>query len=174
MYCPIKDGKPVTNFPNYRITKDGILWSYKKYRNGKIDPRWKPIEPEIDKTGRCRYCLYNENGCTRKHNYIIVLEEFVGPRPKGMVGCHNDGNPSNNHLDNLRWDTQKGNLSDRKLHGTHPIGEKHHGSVLKEHQVLEIRRLSSIGLSNGEIASMFGMDRTTISKIILRKLWKHI
>lgn len=44
----------------------------------------------------------------------LVLEVFVGPRPKGMVCCHWDDNPANNHLSNLRWDTYSANEEDKK------------------------------------------------------------
>lgn len=50
--------------------------------------------------------------------HILVLEAFVGPRPTGSVGCHNDGNPQNNALLNLRWDTQASNIADALRHGT--------------------------------------------------------
>ena len=49
----------------------------------------------------------------------LVLEAFVGPRPEGMEGCHNDGNTQNNKLENLRWDTRKNNHADSVKHGTH-------------------------------------------------------
>lgn len=48
----------------------------------------------------------------------LVLSAFVGPCPRGMEGCHNDGNPGNASLDNLRWDTKLGNYADKKRHGT--------------------------------------------------------
>lgn len=48
--------------------------------------------------------------------HVLVLQAFVGPRPPGQQGCHNDGNPKNNLLTNLRWDTPSGNYSDRKKH----------------------------------------------------------
>ena len=58
--------------------------------------------------------------------HAVVLEAFIGPRPDGMVGCHNDGDPSNNRLDNLRWDTPENNARDTVLHGTHPMSKKSH------------------------------------------------
>lgn len=51
--------------------------------------------------------------------HTLVLESFVGPRPDGHVGCHNDGDIDNNAPSNLRWDTQANNLADMKAHGTH-------------------------------------------------------
>ena len=62
----------------------------------------------------------------------LVLEAFIGPRPGGMVACHNDGDPTNNHVDNLRWDTQSANLHDAVRHGTHTLAnvtECKHGHV---------------------------------------------
>lgn len=56
----------------------------------------------------------------------LVLEAFVGPAPEGMQGCHNDGNPGNNSLANLRWDTPSANQLDSVAHGTHSHARKTH------------------------------------------------
>lgn len=47
-----------------------------------------------------------------------VLGAFVGPCPDGMECCHGDGNPLNNVLSNLRWDTHVENIRDSMRHGT--------------------------------------------------------
>lgn len=49
----------------------------------------------------------------------LVLEAFVGPRPPGFDGCHNNGAKFDNCLENLRWDTKSRNTRDQLLHGTH-------------------------------------------------------
>jgi hypothetical protein len=60
-----------------------------------------------------------KNGRTVTHNvHKLVMLAFVGPRPKGMQICHNDGDPKNNALSNLRYDTPQGNAEDSKRHGT--------------------------------------------------------
>jgi hypothetical protein len=48
----------------------------------------------------------------------LVLQAFAGPRPEGTEACHNDGNPANNRLHNLRWDTHLANIGDMIRHGT--------------------------------------------------------
>ncbi len=58
--------------------------------------------------------------------HVMVLTTFVGPRPDGLVACHNDGNPANNTLANLRWDTQSSNLLDAVRQGTHPLAAATH------------------------------------------------
>lgn len=59
----------------------------------------------------------------RVKNWIVsalVLTVFVGPRPEGDYhACHNNGNPQDNRLVNLRWDTRSGNELDKRKHGTH-------------------------------------------------------
>lgn len=56
----------------------------------------------------------------------LVLEAFVGPCPPGMEGCHNDGNPANNHVSNLRWDTSSANKQDVLRHGRHHCANRTH------------------------------------------------
>ena len=62
-----------------------------------------------------------------------------------MVCCHNDGDPANNHLENLRWDTYQSNEADKLRHGTRRLGSATGGSKLREEEVLEIRRRKGEG-----------------------------
>lgn len=45
-----------------------------------------------------------------------VLVAFVGPRPPELETCHGDGNPANNKLRNLRYDTRSANAQDAIRH----------------------------------------------------------
>jgi len=40
--------------------------------------------------------------------------------------CHNDGDPHNNRVSNLRWGTASENALDAVRHGTHPEARKTH------------------------------------------------
>lgn len=60
----------------------------------------------------------NKGGTKKKRSvHTLVLEAFVGPRPEGQQACHNDGNNTNNRVENLRWDTPRENVADIKRHG---------------------------------------------------------
>lgn len=110
--------------------------------------------------------------CRKVH--AIVLEAFVGPCPTGMEGCHEDGDPANPRLDNLRWDTRKGNMADARRHGTISCGSKRHNAKLTDDDVVEIRRLWASGVQGRAIADRFGIARSNVSLICSRKTWKHI
>lgn len=58
--------------------------------------------------------------------HVLVLQAHTGPAPEGMEACHNDGDPANNVLANLRWDTRSQNLKDKRQHGTdHEVNKTH-------------------------------------------------
>lgn len=48
----------------------------------------------------------------------LVITAFLGPRPSGLLACHDNGNCIDNRVVNLRWDTPSGNMRDRVRHGT--------------------------------------------------------
>lgn len=66
-------------------------------------------------------------GTHHKHEvHVLVAAAFLGPRPTGMQICHNDGNPANNTVENLRYDTPSENMQDSLRHGTHFQASKTH------------------------------------------------
>lgn len=56
----------------------------------------------------------------------LVLEAFIGPSTERQECCHNDGDPTNNNLSNLRWGSRSENQLDRVRHGTHYQAAKTH------------------------------------------------
>jgi hypothetical protein len=114
--------------------------------------------------------LWKNNKIKVCRPHKLVMEAFVGIRPQGMECCHNDGNPQNNHLDNLRWDTPKNNHADKVRHGTTNRGERCGTAKLTLEQVRAIRqddRLQRI------IAAEYGVKDNTISRIKSGKRWAH-
>lgn len=103
--------------------------------------------------------------------HSLVLKAFVGPRPDGMEGCHNDGNPQNNHISNLRWDTPKSNQADRIAHGTTNRGERCGNAKLTETQIIAIRSDSRLQIL---IAADYGVKQAHISRIKSGVRWGHL
>src|SRR5690554_6644093 len=76
------------------------------------------LRPDARPSGHLRVTLCRDSTTQRFWVHRLVLSAFVGPRQAGMEGCHNDGDPTNNAVSNLRWDTKTANAQDRRKHGT--------------------------------------------------------
>lgn len=128
-------------------------------------------KPGLAKEGYLVFVLIADEKRVVRRAHQLVLEAFVGLRPEGTEGCHNNGTPSDNRLSNLRWDTPRNNYLDTIKHGTQTRGERHGCSKLTED---EVRFIRSSAIRRSEIAKMFGVYVSTISKIRAKKTWGHI
>jgi len=104
----------------------------------------------------------------------LVLEAFIGPCPANMEACHNNGIRTDNGAENLRWDTRRNNILDKRIHGTARIGEKNNKTPFITSQILEIRERAQNGESFNSIARYYRVAGITISRIVKRKVWTHI
>lgn len=75
---------------------------------------------------------------------------------QGHMGCV--------HPKHLRWDTRVGNAADRVLHGTDCRGEKSPFAVLKEAEVVVIKRLQGVE-TQVSLAERFHVSRGAIRSI---------
>lgn len=48
----------------------------------------------------------------------LVLRAFVGPPPEGFQAAHENGDPKDNRLVNLKWKSRSENEADKLKHGT--------------------------------------------------------
>lgn len=101
-----------------RILQDGHRW---KGRTLKLVSR-----KGFDGADRTQVTLHFAGRQRTRLVHRLVLDAFVGPRPEGTEGCHWDGDPANNRLDNLRWATHLDNEADKARHGTHHNTMKTH------------------------------------------------
>lgn len=108
----------------------------------------------------------------------LVLTAFVGPCPEGIQCRHLDGNPQNNHLDNLRWGTQQENMDDRERHGRHHRGSKSVKAKLTEEDIPNIRKLlkkyQGVWGGMSKIARKYGVHAATIRDIRDGLTWAHV
>lgn len=88
------------------------------------DGRVRPVKERILSTSKAsKYQTLSLYTAPKKRNsptlHSVIAAAFIGPRPEGMVVCHNDGDSTNNRVDNLRYDTQSANVRDAVKHGVH-------------------------------------------------------
>lgn len=84
------------------------------------------LVPGLHRRGHHRYILHAEGRKEYVQGHRLVLEAFVGPCPDGMECCHNDSDPGNNRVENLRWDTRSSNTLDAVARRTNSQARKTH------------------------------------------------
>lgn len=162
----------VPGFSLYMISEYGDVKRKIPGRTRKHTPPKGTIQP----FGYLRYKLTRDDG-TRSYidAHRLVAWTFLGPPPPKHEVAHNDGNPSNNHFSNLRWDTRKGNHADLKLHGTSVSGVRNGQSVLNEKQVKAIRKQYTGKFGQiAELSRRYNLSHSAMFAICHRINWRHI
>lgn len=125
----------------------------------------------IDKHRGYRY--FTCHGKTKKV-HKLVAELFI-PNPNNLPQInHKDGNKTNNNVDNLEWCTNQENQIHARNHGLTATGQKCSFSKLTQDQVDFIRlnfAQESPQYNTVQLAEMFGVNRTTISRIKNNNRW---
>lgn len=166
--------RDIPEWPGYRVSKCGIVQSC-KIRNGRgFKSDWTTLKPRRSRDGYISIGLKNVPKRTFIPIHVIVLMAWVGPRPDGMLACHNDGNKGNNTLKNLRWDTPKANAQDAIKHGTWLHGEIHPESILNDQAVVRMYELLMQGHRIREVGEVLGFKVSTLHNIVCGKAWKHV
>lgn len=104
----------------------------------------------------------------------LVLSAFDRKSHVGEYACHRNGISTDNRIENLYWGSPEDNMADCLKHGTRARGVTHGSSKLSDADVLEIRKLHSLGISNDVLADKFKVAKETIGHIYRRETWKHL
>lgn len=106
--------KQIDVVPKYAVSTRGRVLSLHHGRRGQILSSW------TDKDGYQHVQLQVNSDKNKRYSiHRLVALTFLGmPPSKNHQVAHNDGNPSNNKLSNLRWATLSENQADRLIHGT--------------------------------------------------------
>lgn len=146
----VSDAGNVRSLPRVGLqrSKKGCLHSH-KYIGRVLKPRRK-------ESGHLQVQL-NPDGNFQVHRLVMLA--FVGPCPEGNEVCHNDNNPANNRLDNLRYDTRHGNRVDMIRAGN----QGRQKLSVAEVQVIRDKLMAGVPVT--ELAAEYGVCYTTIWNI---------
>lgn len=167
----------IPGFPRYRVGDDGSVWRCRKKIGSKrqvLADKWARLKPSLNDRGYFHVTLYRDDRPHYRTVHALVLEAFVGPRPKGAVTRHLNGDPADNRPSNLCWGNLVENAADKTEHGRTPMGTKHYASKLTDEDVLTIRARRAVGESVTSLAAEYGVARNAIRCIIIRQTWKHV
>lgn len=162
----------------YEVSTHGRVRSWNNNGNNRKGRRKEPRKLQPAGIRYLTVSLCQQGKGKRCTIHTLVLSAFVGSCPPGLEGCHNDGERTNNHLGNLRWDTHAANMREAIAHGAWAPGgkgEAHNQAKLNEKGVIEMRTLYSRGgITYSELGKRFGVSKSHVCRIVRRKTWRHI
>lgn len=119
----------------------------------------------------------SRNSVRRKFNIhrLVALAFIPNPDRNRWQVAHNNGNPFDNRVENLRWATVLENSTDRYRHGTIPWGAVSNRATLTEDHVRQIRVILRFkAASKAALSEMYGVTATNIIHIGQGKIWRHL
>jgi hypothetical protein len=157
--------RPSPRYPRYWAGEDGTI----------IGPRGRKLVPTPNKDGYLQIGVWVGGKSKSIRVNVLICETFHGPRLPGMDAAHIDGDRGNNYANNLEWKSHKDNDADKDTHGTRARGELNGQSKLTEGDIRFIRRIYAAGVKNiPQLAAIYRMDKSGVSKIIKRQRWRHV
>jgi hypothetical protein len=129
----------------------------------------------LDSDGYGLIILYYEGTAKTKKVHRLVAQAFI-PNPLNLPEVnHKNGVKTDNRVENLEWVTKKQNNEHAIRMGLiTPKGSQNYNAKLNDESVTKIKKLISDGVSNKEIAKIFGMSNQMISNIKLGYNWSNI
>ena len=165
--------RPIPGFPGYGVSDKGRVRSY-WLRIGSCARSISKAPQRILKgapgANGYPFVLLSKN--RTKHGrtvHSLVTLAFLGPRPYGLEVCHKDGDQTNNHLENLRYDSRAANMRDASAHGRLNKGRR-----LSSAEARTVRFLRADGWSISALSSRYSMTTGCISEICLGRTYKNI
>jgi predicted XRE-type DNA-binding protein len=151
----------------YQVSNLGQVKSF--HRKGRM------LKQGTSNKGYRRVVLQNKGIKRYISVHRLVMLAFHGP--SDLTVNHIDGDKTNNALTNLEYCTVSENVFHAFRSGLKisSKGENHGRSILKEFQVIEIKKLLKEGtLKQKEIGILFGVSPMCIGDIHRGRRWKHI
>ena len=109
---------------------------------------------------------------TTAHRF--AYEEQHGPVPEGQELLHWCDNKLcvRVHPDHVQPGTHMANVRDCVSKGRHANGERHGNAKLSEADVERVREAYLSGTRQRDLAAVWGVNQSAISKIVSGKLWR--
>ena len=150
--------KPIPGFPNYRVDRQGRVFSL-------LTNRQLKTQPNRNRGGYLMVYLRKDGKTHCRKVHRLVLETFVGPCPKDMESFHKNDTPTDNRLANLEWRTHRDNIYRRRKRR----GEENPAASTTNKMAKAIRTKASLGRYHGMIRDLskeFNLPTWTVRRIL--------
>lgn len=164
-----REWRPVDGFEGlYMVSDRGDIMSMKTGRGAQ---KGKILSQCYTGAGYKKVTLRRDHKSYQVMTHRAVAMAFIpNPDKKGYVN-HIDGDKANNVVSNLEWVT----ASENCLHSIRALGNRHggveHSVKLTKQQAVEIIKSD---LPNIELAHLYGVSDSMISRIKKRKAWRSV
>ena len=146
--CDASTWVVVPEFPKYRISTDGRIFSH--FHN-------RELKPSTRKNMSKKICLTDKEGSSKNMAIHQLVARAYLPNPKKYpLVKHLDDDPSNNNVENLEWDNYSGNGFDAYSSG---INSNKHPVIRLAKSGKELERYGGVT----EAATKIGVSRTALS-----------
>lgn len=175
-----EEWKEIEGYNDYSVSTLGRVARTKPrfHRSGKRinDTLPRILKNGVSKKGYSKVTLC-KNGETKQFWVARLMGLTFLEKPenfKNMFVAHNDGNPKNNNIENIRWATPKENTADKKKHGTYIFGDKVHTAKINKEIAYKIREdakcLKQYG-RNVYLAKKYGVSISIIKSVLYGHRW---
>lgn len=146
------------------------FWS--RVRKGDNDDCWEWAGSAFTRGGY-GVAQLTVDGRKLRFSHRVAYYLSTGNVPSLMI-LHSCDNPKCCNPQHLREGTSQDNKNDAVLRDRHARGERVNTSKITERDVLALREMYDKGKTKTELAQIFNITLSTVSRIVSRQYWKHI
>ena len=160
--------------PDPDLSASDLARFWVKVKKGKPDECWEWTAALSKNDGKNGYGVFRVGNKVYVANRISALIKH-GAIPPGLEVCHSCDNKPCVNPRHLFFGTRAENVQDAKSKGLIPFGERVGSSVVKEAQVVKIKKMLARGkISRRKIAVMFGVSCSVLQGIAEGRTWRHV
>lgn len=175
----------ISNIPQYKecrgyaINTDGKIISCKahNFKHYCFEQNWKHIKIKLNNFHGYYFVTMSCFGkdITVTLHRLLACAFIPNPENKKFIN-HIDANKQNNKLENLEWCTPQENSKHYISLGLRDTakGSRLPSSKLKEEDIISIFKYRENGMLHKEIAALFKVDTSVITRVLNRQRWKHV
>lgn len=168
--------KKIVGFDDYSVSNLGRV---RRDTPTTVNPKGGNIlKPRAGSKGHMYVNLFKGGSSKSQYVHRLVLFAFEGsPRSDKLCCAHNNGDPSDNRLENLRWATYAENSADSIRHGTsgRPTnsGTRHFRSKLNPEIISNMKSMVESGVSVRAVSRKFNVSHGTALNAIRGKSYRY-